>query len=51
MRYFKVQVLLFLHITFISLQVMSNLLYYCGMCGVVKELLLKRYFSKVSLWA
>uniref|UniRef100_A0A2P2M5C5 Uncharacterized protein MANES_03G047100 n=1 Tax=Rhizophora mucronata TaxID=61149 RepID=A0A2P2M5C5_RHIMU len=46
MRYFKVQVLLFLHITFISLQVMSNLLYYCGMCGVVKELLLKRYFCK-----
>ncbi|KAH9761537.1 protein NDL2 [Citrus sinensis] len=26
--------------------VMSNLLYYYGMCGVVKELLLKRYFSK-----
>ena len=29
------------------MQVMSNLLYYYGMCGVVKELLLKRYFSKV----
>ncbi|KAK4757858.1 hypothetical protein SAY87_019159 [Trapa incisa] len=27
-------------------KVMSNLLYYYGMCGVVKELLLKRYFSK-----
>ncbi|KAH9761539.1 protein NDL2 [Citrus sinensis] len=27
--------------------VMSNLLYYYGMCGVVKELLLKRYFSKL----
>uniref|UniRef100_A0A2P2M5C9 Pollen-specific protein SF21 n=2 Tax=Rhizophora mucronata TaxID=61149 RepID=A0A2P2M5C9_RHIMU len=27
-------------------KVMSNLLYYCGMCGVVKELLLKRYFCK-----
>lgn len=26
---------------------MSNLLYFYGMCGVVKELLLKRYFSKV----
>ncbi|KAJ6354423.1 hypothetical protein OIU77_005103 [Salix suchowensis] len=25
---------------------LSNLLYYYGMCGVVKELLLKRYFSK-----
>lgn len=30
------------------LQVMSNLLYYYGMCGLVKELLLMRYFSKVS---
>ncbi|KAG5225467.1 hypothetical protein OIU76_027270 [Salix suchowensis] len=27
-------------------KVLSNLLYYYGMCGVVKELLLKRYFSK-----
>ncbi|KAK6927295.1 NDRG protein [Dillenia turbinata] len=27
-------------------KVMSNLLYYYGMCGVVKELLLLRYFSK-----
>ncbi|XP_010519857.1 PREDICTED: pollen-specific protein SF21-like isoform X2 [Tarenaya hassleriana] len=27
-------------------KVMSNLLYYYGMCGVVKELLLKQYFSK-----
>jgi len=26
---------------------MSNLLYYYGTCGVVKEMLLKRYFSKV----
>ncbi|KAH0969485.1 hypothetical protein GBA52_028666 [Prunus armeniaca] len=26
--------------------VMSNLLYFYGMCGVVKEILLKRYFSK-----
>lgn len=32
------------------LQVMLNVLYYYGMCGVVKELLLKRYFSKVLLW-
>ena len=31
------------------LQVMLNVLYYYGMCGVVKELLLKRYFSKVLL--
>lgn len=31
------------------LQVMSNLLYICGMCGIVKELLLMRYFSKVCL--
>lgn len=31
------------------MQVMSNLLYFYGMCGVVKELLLKRYFSKVGL--
>lgn len=30
---------------------MSNLLYFYGMCGVVKELLLKRYFSKVGTWA
>ncbi|KAJ6698111.1 N-MYC DOWNSTREAM REGULATED [Salix purpurea] len=27
-------------------KVLSNLLYYYGMCGVVKELLLKRFFSK-----
>ncbi|KAI3468138.1 hypothetical protein Pfo_024801 [Paulownia fortunei] len=27
-------------------KVMSNLLYICGMCGIVKELLLMRYFSK-----
>ncbi|CAA2975903.1 pollen-specific SF21-like isoform X1 [Olea europaea subsp. europaea] len=27
-------------------KVMSNLLYICGMCGLVKELLLMRYFSK-----
>ncbi|EPS74062.1 hypothetical protein M569_00698 [Genlisea aurea] len=27
-------------------KVMSNLLYICGMCGIVKELLLRRYFSK-----
>ncbi|KAL5558765.1 hypothetical protein UlMin_034976 [Ulmus minor] len=27
-------------------KVMSNLLYFYGMCGVVKELFLKRYFSK-----
>ncbi|KAM6541780.1 hypothetical protein CsatB_006227 [Cannabis sativa] len=27
-------------------KVMSNLLYFYGMCGMVKELLLKRYFSK-----
>ncbi|XP_014503523.1 pollen-specific protein SF21 [Vigna radiata var. radiata] len=27
-------------------KVMSNLLYFYGMCGVVKEILLKRYFSK-----
>lgn len=31
------------------LQVMSNILYFYGMCGLVKELLLMRYFSKVSL--
>ncbi|KAJ4833283.1 hypothetical protein Tsubulata_013213 [Turnera subulata] len=30
-------------------KVLSNLLYYYGMCGMVKELLLKRYFSKVLL--
>lgn len=28
-------------------KVISNLLYYYGMCGVVKEFLLQRYFSKV----
>ncbi|KAJ4847278.1 NuDeL-like protein [Turnera subulata] len=28
------------------LQVMSNLLYYYGMCGLLKEFLLQRYFSK-----
>ncbi|KAB2024672.1 hypothetical protein ES319_D06G102400v1 [Gossypium barbadense] len=28
-------------------KVMSNLLYFYGMCGVVKELLLKRYFSQL----
>uniref|UniRef100_M0ZQ70 Pollen specific protein sf21 n=1 Tax=Solanum tuberosum TaxID=4113 RepID=M0ZQ70_SOLTU len=27
-------------------QVMTNLLYFCGMCTLVKELLLLRYFSK-----
>ncbi|KAJ8448849.1 hypothetical protein Cgig2_011470 [Carnegiea gigantea] len=27
-------------------KVMSNLLYFYGMCGIVKEMLLKRYFSK-----
>ncbi|KAH6790856.1 N-MYC downregulated-like 2 [Perilla frutescens var. frutescens] len=27
-------------------KVMSNLLYMCGMCGLVKELLVMRYFSK-----
>ncbi|XP_015972317.1 protein NDL2 [Arachis duranensis] len=27
-------------------KVMSNLLYFCGMCGVAKEMLLKRYYSK-----
>lgn len=27
-------------------KVMANLLYYCGMCGLMTELLLKRYFSK-----
>ncbi|KAH9799921.1 protein NDL2 [Citrus sinensis] len=32
--------------TLLDRMVMSNLLYYYGMCGVVKELLLKRYFSK-----
>lgn len=40
-------VILFWHITLNYFQVVSNLLYYYGMCGVVKELLLKRYFSKV----
>ncbi|KAL0407712.1 UNVERIFIED_CONTAM: protein NDL2 [Sesamum radiatum] len=29
--------------------VMSNLLYMCGMCGLVKDLLLMRYFSKEVL--
>ncbi|XLT91087.1 hypothetical protein HN873_012762, partial [Arachis hypogaea] len=28
-------------------KVMSNLLYFCGMCRVAKEMLLKRYYSKV----
>lgn len=28
---------------------MSNLLYFCGMCTLLKELLLIRFFSKVSL--
>ncbi|KAG0484712.1 hypothetical protein HPP92_008791 [Vanilla planifolia] len=27
-------------------KVMSNLLYFCGMCGLTKDLLLQRYFSK-----
>ncbi|CAN4076779.1 unnamed protein product [Withania somnifera] len=27
-------------------KVMTNLLYFCGMCSLVKELLLSRYFSK-----
>ncbi|XLU30664.1 hypothetical protein S245_066730, partial [Arachis hypogaea] len=27
-------------------KVMSNLLYFCGMCGVAKEMLLKWYYSK-----
>jgi len=39
----------FLLKNFWYLQVMSNLLYFYGMCGVVKEILLKRYFSKVYL--
>lgn len=30
----------------LSNKVMSNVLYYYGMCGLVKELLLTRYFSK-----
>lgn len=30
------------------LQVMSNLLYFYGMCGLLKEFLLQRYFSKVN---
>ncbi|KAH8482320.1 hypothetical protein H0E87_029673 [Populus deltoides] len=41
------------HIIFISMfefiyifQVMSNLLYFYGMCGLLKEFLLQRYFSK-----
>lgn len=29
-------------------KVISNLLYFCGMCGLVTELLLKRYFSSVA---
>ncbi|KAA3477211.1 pollen-specific protein SF21 isoform X2 [Gossypium australe] len=29
------------------LEVMSNLLYFYGMCGLLKELLLQRYFSKL----
>ena len=31
----------------LSLQVLLNLLYFYGMCGVLKECLLQRYFSKV----
>ncbi|XP_020964752.1 pollen-specific protein SF21-like isoform X2 [Arachis ipaensis] len=27
-------------------KVMTNLLYFCGMCGVAKEMFLKRYYSK-----
>ncbi|XP_076946761.1 pollen-specific protein SF21-like isoform X1 [Bidens hawaiensis] len=27
-------------------KIMSNLLYYCGMCDLIKELLIYRYFSK-----
>jgi hypothetical protein len=30
---------------------MSNLLYYYGMCNVVKDILLQRYFGKVIEWA
>lgn len=30
-----------------NFQAMSNLLYYYGMCGLTKECLLQRYFSKV----
>ncbi|KAB5514106.1 hypothetical protein DKX38_028012 [Salix brachista] len=37
---------LIFNVILIYFQVLSNLLYYYGMCGVVKELLLKRYFSK-----
>jgi hypothetical protein len=29
---------------------MSNLLYYYGMCNVVKDILLQRYFGKVTKW-
>ncbi|KAK8523332.1 hypothetical protein V6N12_047856 [Hibiscus sabdariffa] len=35
-----------LQTAFMDRVVMSNLLYFYGMCGLVKELLLKRYFSK-----
>ncbi|KAK4401214.1 protein NDL2 [Sesamum angolense] len=33
----------------LSNKAMSNLLYMCGMCGLVKDLLLMRYFSKEVL--
>lgn len=29
------------------MQVLKNLLYFYGMCGLLKECLLQRYFSKV----
>lgn len=29
---------------------MANLLYFYGTCGLLKELLLQRYFSKVSVF-
>lgn len=29
-------------------QVISNLIYFYGMCGLIKERLLQRYFSKVA---
>lgn len=32
----------------VMFQVMSNLLYFYGMCSLVKECLLQRYFSKVG---
>lgn len=32
-----------------NLQVISNMLYFYGMCGLLKECLLQRYFSKVLL--